>query len=142
MRNRKTEGLSITVGGRDPRILKVGWFIRKYKIDEIPQLFNVLKGQMSIVGPRPEVKYYTDMYDETQRNVLSVKPGITDYASIEFRNENELLEEAEDPEQYYINRIMPEKIRLNQIFANNPSIRNYFDILFKTVGKIILTDGY
>jgi len=137
MRNRKTEGLSITVGGRDPRILKVGWFIRKYKIDEIPQLFNVLKGQMSIVGPRPEVKYYTDMYDKTQRNVLSVKPGITDYASIEFRNENELLDEAEDPEQYYINSIMPEKIRLNQIFANNPSIRNYFDILFKTLGKII-----
>jgi lipopolysaccharide/colanic/teichoic acid biosynthesis glycosyltransferase len=137
MRNRKTEGLSITVGGHDPRILKVGWFIRKYKIDEIPQLFNVLKGQMSIVGPRPEVKYYTDMYDKTQRNVLSVKPGITDYASIEFRNENELLEEAEDPEQYYINSIMPEKIRLNQIFANNPSIRNYFDILFKTLGKIV-----
>jgi lipopolysaccharide/colanic/teichoic acid biosynthesis glycosyltransferase len=92
---------------------------------------------MSIVGPRPEVKYYTDMYDKTQRNVLSVKPGITDYASIEFRNENELLEEAEDPEQYYINSIMPEKIRLNQIFANNPSIRNYFDILFKTLGKIV-----
>lgn len=137
MRNRKTEGLSITVGGHDPRILKVGWFIRKYKIDEIPQLFNVLKGQMSIVGPRPEVKYYTDMYDKIQRNVLSVKPGITDYASIEFRNENELLEGAEDPEQYYINSIMPEKIRLNQIFANNPSIRNYFDILFKTLGKII-----
>jgi len=137
MRNRKTEGLSITVGGHDPRILKVGWFIRKYKIDEIPQLFNVLKGQMSIVGPRPEVKHYTDMYDKTQRNVLSVKPGITDYASIEFRNENELLEKAEDPEQYYINNIMPEKIRLNQIFANNPSIRNYFDILFKTLGKIV-----
>ena len=138
MRNRKTEGLNITVGGHDPRILKVGWFIRKYKFDEIPQLFNVLKGQMSIVGPRPEVKHYTDMYDETQRKVLSVKPGITDYASIEFRNENELLEKAKNPEHYYINSIMPEKIRLNQIFANNPSIRNYFDVLFKTLEKIIL----
>lgn len=109
----------------------------KYKFDEIPQLFNVLKGQMSIVGPRPEVEYYTYMYNKTQRKVLSVKPGITDYASIEFRNENELLEKAMDPDQYYIKSIMPEKIRMNQIFAKNPSIRNYFDILFKTLGKII-----
>ena len=113
IRNRKTKGLNITVKGRDPSILKVGWLERKYKISEIPQLFNVLKGQMSIVGPRPEVKFYTNVYDETQRKESSMKPGITDYASIEFRNENELLQEAENPTQYYIDNIVPEKIRLN-----------------------------
>lgn len=139
MRNRQSEGLNLTVGGRDSRILKVGRLIRKSKLDEIPQLINVLRGDMSIVGPRPEVKKYTDLYDNKQRQVLSVRPGITDFASIEFRNENELLERAEHPEQFYIETIMPEKIQLNQIFVDNPSLRNYFAIIIRTIKKIILS---
>ena len=90
----------LTVGGKDSRITKAGYFIRKYKLDELPQLFNVLKGDMSFVGPRPEVRKYVDMYSEEQRRVLSVRPGITDIASMKYRNENDLLAKAENPEQY------------------------------------------
>lgn len=137
MRNRKEGGMQITVGGKDPRVLKIGYPIRKYKLDEIPQLINVLKGDMSLVGPRPEVKRFTDLYNEDQRKVLKVRPGITDFASIEYSNENELLEGVENPEQFYIDELMPKKIELNMIYANDKSLKLYFQIIFKTLSKII-----
>lgn len=127
----------LTVGMNDARITKSGQFIRKYKMDELPQLINVLKGEMSLVGPRPEVKKYVDLYTETQRKVLTVKPGMTDLASIEFSNENELLENQENPEKYYIKEIMPKKIELNMMFIENPNLVNYFKLILKTSLKII-----
>ncbi|MDY0054321.1 MAG: sugar transferase, partial [Bacteroidales bacterium] len=99
--------LSIGKDGRDPRITKIGYILRKYKLDELPQLINVLKGDMSLVGPRPEVRKYVDLYDDNQKEILKVKPGITDIASITFRNENDLLSQNPNPEDYYIHEIMP-----------------------------------
>jgi lipopolysaccharide/colanic/teichoic acid biosynthesis glycosyltransferase len=127
----------ITVGGRDPRVTQSGYFIRKYKLDELPQLINVLKNDMSLVGPRPEVRKYVDLYNETQRKVLSVKPGITDYASIEYIDENEILGKAENPEKVYIEQIMPEKILYNMKYIQNRSVKEYFKIIFLTIGKIV-----
>ena len=127
----------ITVGGRDPRVTQSGYFIRKYKLDELPQLLNVLIGDMSLVGPRPEVRKYVDLYNETQRKVLSVKPGITDYASIEYIDENEILGRAENPEKVYIEQIMPEKIVYNMKYIQNRSVKEYFKIIFLTLGKIV-----
>lgn len=127
----------LTVGMNDARITKLGQFIRKYKMDELPQLINVLKGEMSLVGPRPEVKKYVDLYTETQRKVLSVKPGMTDLASIEYSNENELLEKQTNPEEYYIREIMPKKIELNMLYIENPNLINYFKLILKTGLKII-----
>lgn len=134
--NADKKGL-ITVGGRDPRVTKSGFFIRKYKLDELPQLINVFKGEMSLVGPRAEVRKYVDMYNEVQRKVLSVKPGITDYASIEYIDENILLGKTHDPEKVYIEQIMPEKILYNMKFINNRSLKEYFKIIFLTIGKIV-----
>lgn len=99
----------MTIGGRDPRVTKSGYWIRKFKLDELPQLINVFIGDMSLVGPRPEVRHYVDYWTPEQMHVLDVHPGITDPASIKFRNENELMEKAEDPEKYYIEVIMQEK---------------------------------
>jgi lipopolysaccharide/colanic/teichoic acid biosynthesis glycosyltransferase len=127
----------ITVGGRDPRVTRSGYFIRKYKLDELPQLLNVLIGDMSLVGPRPEVRKYVDLYNETQRKVLSVKPGITDYASIEYIDENEILGKAENPEKVYIEQIMPEKIKYNMKYIQNRSVKEYFKIIFLTIVKIV-----
>lgn len=127
----------LTVGGRDSRITRMGYFIRKYKIDELPQLLNVLFGDMSLVGPRPEVRKYVDLYNEKQKQVLSVKPGITDYASIEYSNENELLGKAKNPEQVYIEEIMPAKLKLNLKYIDEQGIRTDLEIIFKTIGKII-----
>lgn len=127
----------LTVGGRDPRITKSGYYLRKFKLDELPQLFNVLSGEMSVVGPRPEVKKYVDLYTEEQRKVLDVRPGITDVASIEFSNENEILEKQDNPEQYYIDHIMPEKLRLNLRYILSPTIGNYLLIIFLTAKKIV-----
>jgi lipopolysaccharide/colanic/teichoic acid biosynthesis glycosyltransferase len=127
----------ITVGGRDPRVTRSGYFIRKYKLDELPQLINVLIGNMSLVGPRPEVRKYVDLYNETQRKVFSVKPGITDYASIEYIDENEILGKAENPEKVYIEHIMPEKIKYNMKYIQNRSVKEYFKIIFLTIGKIV-----
>jgi len=127
----------ITVGGRDPRVTRSGYFIRKYKLDELPQLINVLIGDMSLVGPRPEVRKYVDLYDQAQRKVLSVKPGITDYASIEYIDENEILGKADDPEKVYIEQIMPEKILYNIKYIQNRSVKEYFKIIFLTIGKIV-----
>ena len=127
----------ITVGGNDCRITRTGYFLRKYKLDELPQLFNVLKGDMSLVGPRPEVEKYVKLYTTEQRRVLSVRPGITDYASIEYIDENELLAAADDPDRVYVEEIMPEKIRCNMKYINNQSIREYFKIIFLTLVSIV-----
>lgn len=126
----------ITVGGHDPRITRMGYFIRKYKLDELPQLWNVLIGDMSLVGPRPEVEKYTRLYTEEQRKVLSVRPGITDWASIEYVDENVILGQAEDPDKAYIEQIMPDKIRYNMKWINNQGIAEYFKIIFCTFFKI------
>jgi len=125
----------LTVGGMDPRITNSGYFIRKYKLDELPQLLNVFLGEMSLVGPRPEVKKYVDLYTQEQRKVLSVRPGITDEASIAFRNENEMLALSSNPEQTYIDEIMPHKLKLNLAFIESPTILNYFRIILKTLIK-------
>lgn len=126
----------LTVGGKDPRITRVGFFLRKYKLDELPQLINVLKGEMSIVGPRPEVKKYVDLYTEGQRKVLEVRPGITDNASIVFSNENEILGKSSDPEKTYVHEIMPKKIALNMEYISDPSVQNYLRTIYLTLRKI------
>ena len=130
------EGL-LTVGERDNRITRTGYILRKTKIDELPQLLNVLKGDMSLVGPRPEVKKYTYMYTDEQRKVLSVRPGITDYASIEYVNENELLSKADDPEQMYIEKVMPDKIKLNMKYLEHYTVGEYFKIIFLTFKSLV-----
>ena len=128
---------ALTVGSRDPRITTIGYYLRKYKFDELPQLFNVLFGDMSFVGPRPEVKKYTDLYNDEQKKVLSVPPGITDYASIKFRNENDLLSESDEPERLYIDEIMPEKLALNMKYINDNNIFKDIKIIFNTFYTII-----
>jgi len=127
----------LTVGGRDPRITGAGYYLRKFKIDELPQLLNVAAGEMSFVGPRPEVRKYVDLYNDEQRKVLSVLPGITDVASIKYRNENELLEKSEDPESYYIESIMPDKLKLNLDYIEQRSFANDLKVIFKTLSTII-----
>lgn len=127
----------ITVGGRDPRVTRSGYFIRKYKLDELPQLINVFIGDMSLVGPRPEVRKYVDLYNEEQKRVLAVRPGITDYASIEYMDENVLLERSENPDKTYIEEVMPAKIELNMRYINNPTLTEYFKIIFLTIFKIV-----
>jgi lipopolysaccharide/colanic/teichoic acid biosynthesis glycosyltransferase len=133
--NSDKKGL-LTVGGRDPRITPVGYFIRKFKLDELPQLFNVLFGSMSLVGPRPEVRKYVEMYNEEQKKVLSVQPGITDYASIDYINENELLAKSSDPEETYIKEVMPAKLQLNLKYINEAGLGTDLKLIFKTIGKI------
>lgn len=128
----------ITVGERDPRVTPVGYYLRKYKLDEIPQLINVLIGQMSLVGPRPEVKKYVELYSIEQKKVLSIRPGITDWASIYYRNENVILEKSTNPEYDYINIILPDKIKYNLIFINNKSLIEYFKIILCTFWRIII----
>lgn len=128
----------LTIGNRDNRITRIGYWLRKYKLDELPQLLNVLKGHMSFVGPRPEVRKYVNLYNEEQRYVLSVKPGITDWASVEFCNENELLKHAEDPETYYIERIIPAKIKQNMRYINHNDILTDFKIIWLTINRIVI----
>ena len=123
----------LTVGGRDSRITAAGFYLRKFKLDELPQVYNVLKGDMSIVGPRPEVRHYVKHYTKEQQQVLNVLPGITDYASIAFRNENDLLAKAANPEEYYISEIIPKKIALNTKFIENRNIKEYLAIICKTL---------
>ena len=127
----------ITVGGHDPRITRSGYFIRKYKLDEFPQLINVFVGDMSLVGPRPEVRKYVDMYTAEQLRVLSVRPGITDLASIRYRNENELLEQAEDPDSYYEQVIMQDKLRINLEYVDNHCFVNDIKLIFMTFWEIV-----
>lgn len=133
--NADKKGL-LTVGGRDSRVTKTGYYLRKYKLDELPQLFNVLLGSMSLVGPRPEVRKYVDLYTAEQKQVLNVKPGITDYASIEYANENELLAKAADPEQTYINEIMPHKLALNLKYIKEQGFITDMKIIFRTITRI------
>lgn len=127
----------ITVGGRDPRVTRSGYYIRKYKLDEFPQLINVLKGDMSLVGPRPEVRKYVEMYTLEQMHVLDVRPGITDLASIRYRNENELLEKAKDPDKYYIEVIMQDKLRINLEYVKEHSFLYDIKLIFATFWAII-----
>lgn len=127
----------LTVGMRDPRITRVGYFIRKSKIDEFPQFLNVLSGEMSIVGPRPEVQEYVDLYTPDQRMILSVKPGITDYASLEYFKENELLGQSDNPRETYIHEIMPAKIELNKKYIANPTLSQDIKIMWMTFLKMI-----
>ena len=126
----------LTVGKYDRRITWSGRFLRKYKLDELPQLINVLKGEMSLVGPRPELRKYVDLYSEDQQKVLEVRPGITDIASLEYINENELLGASADPERTYIDLIMPAKLQLNRKFLKDSSLRSYFRIIGLTLKKI------
>ena len=127
----------ITIGDRDPRVTRAGYYIRKYKLDELPQLWNVFIGDMSLVGPRPEVRRYVDLYTAEQRQVLAVRPGITDYASIEYIDENRLLAQSAEPDKTYIEEIMPAKIALNMKWINHQTIGEYFTIIFLTLTKII-----
>ncbi|HLV38838.1 sugar transferase [Xanthomarina sp.] len=127
----------LTLGDRDPRITKTGYFLRKYKLDELPQLINVFIGNMSFVGPRPEVRKYVNYYSHEDLIVLNAKPGITDYASIMYRDEAELLNEASNPEQFYIENIMPKKIELNKKYINSQGLITDFKIIVKTIQIII-----
>jgi lipopolysaccharide/colanic/teichoic acid biosynthesis glycosyltransferase len=127
----------LTVSGRDPRITRSGYLLRKYKLDELPQLFNVIKGDMSLVGPRPEVPAYVELYTNDQKRVLSVKPGITDAASLEFINENELLADADDPQTYYKEVILPRKLGLQLNYVDHRSFMGDLSIIVKTVVGII-----
>ncbi|WP_297133213.1 sugar transferase, partial [Terrisporobacter sp.] len=128
-------GKQITVGN-DTRITRVGNLIRKCKLDELPQLINVLKGEMSLVGPRPEVPRYVDLYDEYQEQILLVQPGITDYASIEYRNENDILGKSNNPEDTYIQEVMPAKIELNMKYIKNISLIEDIKLIFSTIVAI------
>lgn len=128
---------AITVGARDPRITSVGYYLRKYKLDEFPQLINVLLGTMSLVGPRPELKKFVDLYTPEQQQVLTIKPGITDYASIEFRNENELLAGKPNPIDFYIREIMPVKLALNLKYLQSRSFWSDLVIIFRTLISIV-----
>ncbi|MDB4323848.1 sugar transferase [Crocinitomicaceae bacterium] len=128
---------ALTVGTNDSRITTIGRLLRKFKLDEFPQFFNVLLGHMSIVGPRPEVKEYVDLYNEEQLEVLNVKPGITDIASLEYFNENELLGRSSDPQKTYIEEVLPAKIELNKQYLRNPSLLSDIKIMWRTFLKII-----
>lgn len=137
MRVGSDKGSLVTIGGRDPRVTRSGYFIRKYKIDELPQLINVFIGDMSLVGPRPEVRHYVNYWTPEQMHVLDVRPGITDPASIKFRNENELLAKADDPEKFYIEVIMQEKIELYLHYVKNASLGYDIKLIFQTFCAII-----
>ena len=137
MRVGADKGSLVTIGGHDPRVTRSGYFIRKFKFDELPQLINVVLGDMSLVGPRPEVRHYVDYWTPEQMHVLDVRPGITDPASIKFRNENELMEKAEDPEKYYIEVIMQEKIRLYLEYVEKHSFFYDIALIFKTFWVIV-----
>lgn len=127
----------LTVGGHDSRVTRTGYFIRKYKLDELPQLINVFLGDMSLVGPRPEVRKYVDMYTPEQLHVLDIRPGITDAASIKYRNENDLLAAADNPEQYYIDVIMPDKLRINLEYVAHHSLIGDLKLIFDTFIAIL-----
>lgn len=131
----------ITVGGRDPRVTPVGYFLRKYKLDELPQLINVLIGEMSLVGPRPEVKKYVDLYTKEQFKVLSIPPGITDWASIYYRDENIILGKSSDPEKDYIEKVMPDKLNYNLIYIQKYGVSEYLKIIFTTIWHIFIPIG-
>lgn len=140
MRIGSDKAAAITVGKRDPRITPVGHILRKFKLDELPQLINVLSGEMSLVGPRPELKKFVDLYNEQQLKVITVKPGITDYASIQFRNENELLEGKADPIDFYIKEIMPAKLEMNLRYIKEKNFWRDIGIILKTIVLIFRSE--
>ncbi|MBR5033773.1 MAG: sugar transferase [Bacteroidales bacterium] len=137
MRLGADSGSLVTIGDKDPRVTRSGYIIRKFKMDELPQLINVLVGDMSFVGPRPEVRHYVNYWTPEQMHVLDVRPGITDMASIKFRNENELMANAEDPEKYYIEVIMQEKLKLYLEYVEHHSFFGDIGLIFKTIWSII-----
>ena len=126
----------LTLGDRDRRITQTGVFLRKMKLDELPQLINVLKGDMSLVGPRPELRKYVELYSDEQRKILLQRPGITDFASVEYIDEGEILGRSADPEKTYVEEIMPAKLELNLKFIDDPGLGNYFKVIGLTVRKI------
>ena len=130
----------ITVGGHDPRVTRSGYYIRKYKLDEFPQLINVFKGDMSLVGPRPEVRKYVDMYTPEQMRVLDVRPGITSLASIRYRNENEILAAAEDPDKAYIEQVMPDKLTIDLEYVGKANLWTDIKLIFSTFKEILVND--
>ncbi len=130
----------LTVGDNDKRVTRSGRWLRKYKLDELPQLFNILKGDMSFVGPRPEVSKYVDLYNERQKKILSVKPGITDWASIKYMDENEMLANVPDPEDYYIRYIMPSKAEINLKYVAEHNFWTDIKIIFLTIRNVFFKD--
>lgn len=137
MRVGADKGSLVTIGGRDPRVTRSGYWMRRFKLDELPQLINVFIGDMSLVGPRPEVRHYVNYWTLEQMHVLDVRPGITDPASIKFRNENMLMEKADDPEKYYIEIIMQEKIKLYLEYVEKHSFMYDLGLIFKTFWVIV-----
>jgi lipopolysaccharide/colanic/teichoic acid biosynthesis glycosyltransferase len=131
------ESVFLTIGDRDPRITPIGYYIRKYKLDEFPQLLNVLKGDMSIVGPRPQVRKFVNLYTAEQMRVLDIRPGITDLASIRYRNESQLLKNFKDPEKYYTEVVMQDKLRINLQYLDNHNLLNDIALIFLTFKTII-----
>lgn len=127
----------ITIGGRDPRVTRSGYYIRKYKLDEFPQLINVFKGDMSLVGPRPEVRKYVDLYTPEQMRVLSVRPGITSLASIRYRNENEILAASDDPNKCYIEQVMPDKLSIDLEYVPKANLLTDIKLILSTFKEII-----
>lgn len=128
----------LTLGDEDARVTKVGYYLRKYKLDELPQLINVLIGNMSFVGPRPEIRKYVNYYSQEDMEILNIKPGITGYASMKYVNEAEILENSENPEKVYIEEIMPDKIKINKLYIKNNNIFIDFKIIIKTIYKMVL----
>lgn len=137
MKQAKQQQSLITIGNRDSRITRTGYYLRKYKLDELPQLFNILMGDMSLVGPRPEVHKYVELYSKDQLKVLSVKPGLTDYASIEYINESEILKQSDDPEKTYVEVIMPAKLELNKKYIREQSFTTDLKIIGRTLIQIL-----
>ncbi|TBN06546.1 sugar transferase [Hyunsoonleella flava] len=127
----------LTIGDNDSRVTKIGYFLRKYKIDEFPQLFNIIKGDMSFVGPRPELRYYVNFYGQDDMVIFKLKPGITGLASLEYRNEVELLKKAKDPEKYFIETIIPDKLRYNKLYLKKQSFMFDLKLIFKTVYRVV-----
>ena len=130
------EGL-LTLGNHDARITKIGYFLRRYKIDELPQLINVIKGEMSFVGPRPELRYYVNFYNKYDMEILKVKPGITGLASLKYRNEAELLKKAKNPEDFFIKTIIPDKLKFNKEYIKKQNLLLDFKIIIITLIKVL-----
>ncbi|PKQ44050.1 sugar transferase [Confluentibacter flavum] len=131
----QTKGL-LTLGNHDSRITRIGYFLRRYKIDEFPQLINILIGDMSFVGPRPELRYYVNFYNEDDHIIFSIRPGITSLASLKYRNEVELLEAADDPESFFINTIIPDKLKYNKEYIKKQSLLYDLKLIIITIAKV------
>jgi lipopolysaccharide/colanic/teichoic acid biosynthesis glycosyltransferase len=137
--SKEKNNINLTIGTKDPRITKTGYILRKFKIDELPQIFNVFIGHMSFVGPRPEIPEYVKYYNKQDKKILNIKPGITDWASIKYLDENNILGKSHNPEKTYITKIMKEKLSLNNYYLNNYNLKTYFTIIFFTIFSIIKT---